>query len=43
VTALKNALKGRKGLPVTITLTFQSSLGGAPVSHTQSVTLKLRK
>jgi hypothetical protein len=41
--ALKNALKQRKGLPVTATLRFQSSLGGSPVSRTQSLTVKLRK
>jgi PKD repeat protein len=43
LTALKNALKRKKGLPVTVTLTFQSALGGSPVSHTQSLTVKLRK
>jgi hypothetical protein len=41
--ALKNALKRKKGLPVTATLTFQSSPGGVPVSHTQTLTMKLRK
>jgi len=41
--ALKNALKHRKGLPVTMTLAFQSSLGGSPVSHTHSLTVKLKK
>lgn len=41
--ALKNALKQRKGLPVTATLTFQSSLGGSSVSHTQSLMVRLKK
>jgi hypothetical protein len=41
--ALKNALKRKKGLPVTATLTFQSSLGGSPVSHAQTLTVKLKK
>jgi PKD repeat protein len=43
LTALKNALKRRKGLPVTITLTFQSSRGGSPVSQTRTLTVKLKK
>jgi hypothetical protein len=41
--ALRNALKRKKGLPVTVTLTFQSSRGGSPVSHTQSVTVGLKR
>jgi PKD repeat protein len=41
--ALKNALKQKKGLPVTVKLTFQSSRGGSPVSHTQSLTVRLKK
>ena len=41
--ALRNALKQKKGLPVTMTLTFQSARGGRPVSHTQSLTVKLKK
>jgi PKD repeat protein len=41
--ALKNALKRKKGLPVTATLTFQSTLGGGPVSRTQTLTVKLKK
>jgi PKD repeat protein len=43
LTALKNALKRKKGLPVTITLTYQSSRGGSPVAHTQSLTIKPKK
>jgi hypothetical protein len=43
IKALKNALKQRKGLAVTATLTFRSSLGGSPVSRTQSLTVKLKK
>jgi hypothetical protein len=41
--ALEHALKKGKGLPVTAALTFQSSLGGSPASHTQSITDRLRK
>ncbi|MFI4984753.1 MAG: PKD domain-containing protein [Solirubrobacterales bacterium] len=41
--ALRNALKQRNGLPVTTTLTFQSSLGGSPVSHSRLLTIKLKK
>jgi PKD repeat protein len=41
--ALKNALKRKKGLPVTATLTFQSALGGSPVSRTQTLAVKLKK
>jgi YVTN family beta-propeller protein len=40
--ALQDALK-HGGLPVTATLTFQSSLGGSPTSHKQSLTIKLKK
>ncbi len=41
--ALKNALQKRKGIPVVATFTFQSSRGGSPVSHTQVLTVKLKK
>ena len=41
--ALRNASRRKKGLPVTATFTFQSSRGGSPVSHTQSLTLKLSR
>jgi chitodextrinase len=41
--ALKNALKQRKGLPVTATFTFHSSRGGIAVTHTQAMTVKLKK
>ncbi len=41
--ALKSALRQKKGVPVSVVLTFQSSLGGAPVSHTQTVTVKPKK
>jgi hypothetical protein len=41
--ALKNALKHKKGVPVTVGFTFQSSLGGSPVSHAQTITVKLKK
>jgi hypothetical protein len=41
--ALKNALRHKKGLPVTVSFTFQSSLGGSPFSHSQTVTVKLKK
>jgi PKD repeat protein len=41
--ALRNTLKQKKGLPVTATFTFQSSLGGPLVSHTQTLLVKLKK
>ncbi|HWX97861.1 MAG TPA: hypothetical protein VNZ01_13550 [Solirubrobacteraceae bacterium] len=41
--ALKKALKQKKGLPVTATFTFQSARGGSPVTHTQTMTVKLKK
>jgi len=41
--ALKNALKQKKGLLVTASFTFQSSLGGNPVSRTQTITVKLKR
>jgi PKD repeat protein len=41
--ALKAALKQRKGVPVAIVLSFQSARGGTPVSHAQTVTVKLKK
>jgi hypothetical protein len=41
--ALKAALKRKTGVPVAATFTFQSSLGGAPVSHTQTINVKLKK
>jgi len=41
--ALRNASRRKKGLLVTATFTFQSSRGGSPVSHTQSLTIKLSR
>ena len=41
--ALANARKRHKGLSVTVKLTFQSALGGAPTSSTISMTVKLKK
>lgn len=41
--ALKNALRKGKGLPVSVTLSFQSSRGGSPASHVQTLTVKLKK
>ncbi len=41
--ALQDALEHKRGLPVTATLTFQSSLGGNPTTHTQSLTIKPKK
>jgi hypothetical protein len=41
--ALRNASRRKKGLPVTATFTFQSSLGGAPVSHTRPIIVKLSR
>jgi hypothetical protein len=43
VKALRNALKHKKSVPVSIVLTFQSSLGGAPVSHALTVSVKPKK
>jgi hypothetical protein len=43
LSALENALRHNQGLPLTVTLTFQSSLGGGSVSHTQAVTVRLKK
>jgi PKD repeat protein len=40
--ALRNALRQKKGLRVSIRLTFQSSRGGSAVSHTQSLTVRLK-
>jgi hypothetical protein len=40
---LKAALKQKKGVLVTATFTFQSSRGGSPVSHTQTLADKLKK
>jgi PKD repeat protein len=40
--ALKNALRKGKGVPVSVTLSFQSSRGGSPVSHVQTLTVKLK-
>ena len=41
--ALKEALMRKKGLPVAVTITFQSAHGGAAVTHTQSLTVKLKR
>jgi hypothetical protein len=41
--ALGKALEKGRGLSVTATLTFRSSLGGSPVRHTRSVTDRLQK
>jgi hypothetical protein len=41
--ALRNALKRRRGLRVTATLTFRSSAGGSPVTHTQLAYVKLKR
>jgi hypothetical protein len=43
LTALKNALKRKKGLPVRMILRFQSARGGSPVTHAQTLTIKLKK
>jgi hypothetical protein len=40
--ALKSALRHKKGVSVSIELTFQSSLGGPPVKHTQTAIAKLK-
>lgn len=41
--ALEMALRQRKGLPVSILLSFQSARGGSPVAHVLKLTLKLKK
>jgi len=41
--ALENALRHRRGLALTVTLTFQPSLGGRSVSHSRSLTVRLSK
>jgi hypothetical protein len=41
--ALKTALSHHRGVTVTATLSFQSALGGAPVTETQTITDKLAK
>ncbi|HYM46177.1 MAG TPA: PKD domain-containing protein, partial [Solirubrobacteraceae bacterium] len=43
VKALRNALKHKRGLLISVRLTFQSSLGGSPVSHTRSLAVRLKK
>jgi hypothetical protein len=40
---LQNAYKKKKGVLVTATFTFQSSRGGAPVTHTQTLLDRLRR
>jgi hypothetical protein len=40
---LKAALKLKKGVLVTARFTFQSAGGGSPVSHTQTLAVKLKK
>lgn len=41
--ALKSALAHHRGLPVTALLSFQSARGGAPVSHTETISIRLKK
>ncbi|TMK99868.1 MAG: PKD domain-containing protein [Actinobacteria bacterium] len=41
--ALKTAAKHKKGLPVTLTITYQSALGGAAVTHTAVLSVKLKR
>jgi streptogramin lyase len=41
--ALKDALKHNKGLPLAVTITFQSVRGGAAVTHAQSLAVKLKR
>jgi hypothetical protein len=43
LSALKNALKQNRGLLVTARFTFQSARGGAPVTHTQTLRVKLKR
>jgi PKD repeat protein len=41
--ALKRALRKGRGVPVSVALTFKSSLGGSPVTRVLSLTVKLKK
>jgi PKD repeat protein len=41
--ALRRALKQRRSITVTVVMTFQSSLGGPPVTHSRTVSVKPRK
>lgn len=41
--ALRFVLRHRRGLPVIAKLTFQSLLGGSPMSRTQSLTVRFKK
>jgi PKD repeat protein len=41
--ALKSRAGRRSGVPVSLSIRYQSSLGGAPVSHTASLTVKLKR
>jgi hypothetical protein len=41
--ALRSALEKGRGLSLTATLTFQSSLGGSPVSHARSIIDRLAR
>jgi len=41
--ALKSRAGRRNGVPVSLSIRYQSSLGGAPVSHTASLTVKLKR
>jgi PKD repeat protein len=41
--ALRNALKRRQGVPVVAALTFQSARGGSSVTHTQRLSVKLKR
>ncbi|HEV7585484.1 MAG TPA: hypothetical protein VGO14_06865 [Solirubrobacteraceae bacterium] len=41
--ALRNALRRSRGVLVTATFTFQSSRGGSPVTHTQTLRVKLKR
>ena len=40
--ALRSALRQKRGLPVSVRLTFRSRLGGVSVSHTYSLTVRLK-
>jgi PKD repeat protein len=41
--ALRNAARRHRGVPVRISVTFQSALGGPPVTHVQSIVVRLRR
>ena len=41
--ALESRAGRRNGVPVSLSIRYQSSLGGEPVSHTATLTVKLKR